>query len=63
MSTEREGAVCEYIEIMQIPPRFASEGRAWIKRTNGVPARVARFDPVLTNHTVADAGWILTGGY
>jgi len=22
MSIEREGAVCEYIEIMQIPPRF-----------------------------------------
>ena len=37
MSTEREGVVCEYIEFMQIPPRFECEVRV---RSSGDKARV-----------------------
>jgi hypothetical protein len=29
MGIEREGAVCEYIEIMQIPPRFERRNGAY----------------------------------
>jgi len=29
MSIGREGAICEYIEIMQIPPRFEQRRRAY----------------------------------
>jgi len=29
MSFGREGAICEYIEIMQIPPRFERRCRAY----------------------------------
>lgn len=44
--------------------RFAAEGRAFIKRTNMQPQPKSHFDPILQGRTkVADASWILNGGY
>ena len=41
----------------------AAKGKGLIKRTNMYPQTPARFDSALMNAKVADAGWILSGGW
>ena len=48
---------------VQMVSENASQGIAYIKRTNMSPQQPARFDDVLTNRRGRDAGWILHGGF
>lgn len=41
----------------------ATQGRAWVKRTNMQPPPVASFDETLITGKRKDAGWILHGGF
>lgn len=50
-------------EQIQMIMKQASEGRAWLKRTNMNPPQAARFDDVLAAHKGRDAGWIQHGGF
>lgn len=44
--------------------KFASESRAWIKRTNMQPPQAASFDDALLGmHRRNDAAWIFSGGF
>lgn len=44
--------------------KFAAEGRAMLRRTNMQPQPKSHFDPILQGRTrIADASWILNGGY
>lgn len=48
---------------VQVIMKYAADGRAAIKRTNMQPQQMAKFDTALMNGVVADAGWILAGGF
>lgn len=50
--------------VISLVTKQASEGRAWVKRTNAQPIQTARFDPVLSPRgRRAPADWIMSGGF
>jgi hypothetical protein len=49
--------------IISMVTKFASQGRAYLKKTNMNPQQSSRFDPTLISNRRKDAGWILSGGF
>lgn len=50
-------------ETRALVPKYAQQGRDYIKRTNMRPVPRVHFDPILRQGKVNDAGWIMNGGF
>lgn len=50
-------------EVRALVPKYAEDGRAYLKRMNMQPQQTARFDPALNLARSYDAGWIMHGGF
>lgn len=50
-------------EGMQLVMKFAAEGRGFVKVSNMKPQQLMKFDPILIQGRMPDAGWILSGGF
>lgn len=50
-------------DIRALVPKYAADGRAFLKRVNAVPQQPASFDDIISTRSSKDASWILTGGF
>ncbi len=50
-------------ETRALVPKYAEQGRAYIRRTNRRPSPRVHFDPMLRQGRNNDAGWIMHGGF
>jgi hypothetical protein len=50
-------------ETRALVPKYAAQGRSFVKRVNQVPQEPARFDDLVSARSGRDAGWIMHGGF
>lgn len=50
-------------EVRALIPKYAAQGRAFVKRMNQVPQEPAQLDDLIAARAGPDAGWILHGGF
>lgn len=50
-------------EVRALVPQYASDARAWLKRTNMLPTPQMGFPNILLQNKLNDASWIFSGGF